>query len=123
MSESKENEISTALGFSIIIKNLPLKEMPLPHTKNRRAAHPKQKNTITNLDMHQVQQLQKINREALQKHKFHQERNMHMASMINRQKIATYEGELDRFEHARIKGPLSAEANTRLKELKVLLGK
>ena len=48
---------------------------------------------------------------------------MHMASMINRQKIATYEGELDRFEHARIKGPLSAEANTRLKELKVLLGK
>ena len=122
MSESKGKEISTALGFSIIIKNLPLKEMPLPHMKNKRA-QPRQKNTITNLDMHQVQQLQKINREALQKHKFHQERNMHMASMINRQKIATYEGELDRFEHARIKGPLSAEANARLKELKVLLGK
>ena len=48
---------------------------------------------------------------------------MHMASMINRQKIATYEGELDRFEHARIKGPLDTEANARLKELKTLLGK
>ena len=122
MSESKENEISTALGFSIIIKNLHVKEMPLPHMKYKRA-QPRQKNTITNLDMHQVQQLQKINREALQKHKFHQERNMHMTNMINRQKIATYEGELDRFEHARIKGPLNTEANARLKELKTLLGK
>ena len=88
-----------------------------------RKVQPRQKNLTTNLDMHQVQQLQNINHAAVKKHKFHQERNMHMASMINRQKIATYEGELDRFEHARIKGPLNAEANARLKELKVLLGK
>ena len=122
MSESKGNEISTALGFSIIIKNLPVKEMPLPHMKYRRA-QPRQKNLTTNLNMAQVQQLKHFNHAAMQKHKFHQEREVLMRNMINRQKIATYEGEMDRFQAARIKGPLSAEANARLNELKTLLGK
>ena len=122
MSESKENEISTALGFSIIIKNLHVKEMPLPHMKYRRA-QPRQKNLTTNLNMAQVQQLQHYNHDAMKRHKFHQEREVLMADIKRRQKISTYEGELDRFQHARIKGPLDREQNARLERLKTLIGK
>ena len=73
------------------------------------------------LNMLQIQQLQRINRQALSKHKFHQERNMHMQNIINRQRAATYESELARFEDARLKGPLSAESYARLERLKQML--
>ena len=122
MSESKENEISTVLGFSIIIKNLPVKEMPLPHTKYRKV-QPRQKNLTTNLNMAQVQQLKHFNHDAMKRHKFHQEREVLMANIKKKQRLSTYEGEMNRFEHARIKGPLSAEQNARLEQLKNLLGK
>ena len=79
--------------------------------------------TADRLDMRQIQQLQRINRQTLAKHKFHQERNMHMQSIIDRQKAATYQSELERFENARIKGPLSAESYNRLQQLKTILNK
>ena len=46
-----------------------------------------------------------------------------MDTIRREQRISTYEGERDRFEHARIHGPLSAEQNSRLERLKTLLGK
>ena len=77
--------------------------------------------TADRLDMRQIQQLQRINKQTLAKHKFHQERNMHMANIINRQKLATYENELSRFENARLKGPLSTESYARMERLKQML--
>ena len=75
------------------------------------------------LDMRQITQLQRINKQALAKHKFHQERNLHMQSIIQRQKNATYESELSRLENARVKGPLSAESYNRMSQLKALISK
>ena len=85
----------------------------------------RQKKTVTadRLDMRQIQLLQRINKQSMEKAKFHQERNMHMQSIINRQKQATYESELARFENARIKGPLSQESYNRLQQLKQVLNK
>ena len=104
--------------------------MPIPNKKYKRGAQPpkaprapKPVHTADKLDMRQVQQLQRINKEAMAKHKFHQERNQHMQNMINRQKAATFESELDRFEHARLQGPLTTESNARLERLKELLSK
>ena len=81
------------------------------------------KKTITAdpLDMRQIQLLQRINKQSLAKSKFHQERNLHMQSIINRQKAATYESELARLENARIKGPLSQESYNRMIELKAII--
>jgi len=84
----------------------------------------KQKSAVAGkLDMRMVQQLQRINKQALKKHKFQQERSMHMQNLANRQRNATYESELSRFENARLKGPLSTESYARLQELKELLKK
>ena len=77
--------------------------------------------TADRLDMRQIQQLQRMNRQSLAKEKFHQERNFHMQSIINRQKIATYESELSRFENARLKGRLSQESYNRMMQLKGLI--
>ena len=77
--------------------------------------------TADKLDMRQIQQLQRINRQSLAKAKFHQEKNMHIQSLIDRQKAATYESELARFENARVKGPLSQESYNRLQILKTML--
>ena len=71
----------------------------------------------------QVQQLQRINRDGMKRYKFHQEREVLMDTIRRKQRISTYEGEMNRFEAARIKGPLSAEQNARLEQLKTLLGK
>ena len=81
------------------------------------------KKTITadRLDMRQIQLLQRINKQSLAKSKFHQERSLHMQSIINRQKAATYESELARLENARIKGPLSQESYNRMMELKAII--
>ena len=96
--------------------------MTLPHTKFKKA-EPRRKNLTTNLNQAQVEQLQRFNHDAMKKHKFHQEREVLMANIKRKQKISTYEGERDRFEHARIHGPLSAEQNARLERLKTLIGK
>ena len=90
---------------------------------NYRKAQPRQKNLTTNLNMAQVQQLQHYNHDAMKRHKFHQEREVLMADIKRKQRISTYEGEMNRFEHARIHGPLGAEQNARLEQLKTLLGK
>ena len=81
------------------------------------------KKTITadRLDMRQIQLLQRINKQSLAKSKFHQERNLHIQSIINGQKAATYESELARLENARIKGPLSQESYNRMMELKAII--
>ena len=96
--------------------------MTLPHTKYRKA-QPRRKNLTTNLTQAQVEQLQRFNHDAIKKHKFHQEREVLVANIKRKQRISTYEGEMNRFEHARIKGSLSAEQNARLEQLKTLLGK
>ena len=85
----------------------------------------KKKKTVTadKLDMRQIQLLQRINKQSMEKAKFHQERNMHMQSIIDRQKAATYESELARFQQATIKGPLSQESYNRLQQLKSILNK
>ena len=77
--------------------------------------------TADRLDMRQIQLLQRINKQSLEKAKFHQERNLHMQSIINRQKAATYESELARLENARIKGPLSQESYNRMMTLKGII--
>ena len=96
--------------------------MTLPHTKYRKA-QPRRKNLTTNLTQQQVQQLKHFNQDAMKRHKFHQEREVLMDTIRRKQRISTYEGEMNRFEAARIKGPLSAEQNARLEQLKTLLGK
>ena len=79
--------------------------------------------TVDKLDMRMIQQLQRINKQALAKEKFHMERNMHMQNIANRQRSATYESELARFENARLKGPLNTESYARLEKLKEMLKK
>ena len=71
----------------------------------------------------QVQHLQRVNRDGMKRHKFHQEREVLMDTIRRKQRISTYEAERDRFEAARIKGPFSKEQNARLEQLKTLLGK
>ena len=71
--------------------------------------------------MRQIQQLQRINRQSMEKAKFIQDRNLHMQSIVDRQKAETYRNELARFENARIKGPLSQESYNRLQQLKAVL--
>ena len=83
----------------------------------------KKKIGVDKLDMRMIQQLQRINKQSMAKQKNHQERNVHMASIINRQKHATYESELARLENARIKGPLQTEAYNRMTHLKAILNK
>ena len=96
--------------------------MTLPHTKYRKA-EPRRKNLTTNLTQAQVEQLQRFNHDAMKKHKFHQEREVLMATIKKKQRLSTYEGEMNRFEAARLNGPLRAEANARLEQLKTLIGK
>ena len=79
--------------------------------------------TADRLDMRQIQQLQRMNKQSMAKAKYHHERNMHMSSIIDRQKAATYESELARFQNARIKGPLSQESYSRMSQLKAILNK
>ena len=85
----------------------------------------KRKKTVTadKLDMRQLQLLHHINKQSMEKAKFHQERNIHMQSIIDRQKAATYESELARLQQATIKGPLSQESYNRLQQLKSILNK
>ena len=111
--------------------------MTLPHVKYRNT-QPSRKsaywnpaaskaagnfNRLGTLNQHQVEQLARFNHDGMKRHKFHQEREVLMANIKRKQKISTYEGERDRFEHARIHGALSAEQNARLEQLKNLLGK
>ena len=98
--------------------------MTLPHTKYRKVP-PRQKNLTTNLSQQQVQQLKHFNHDAMKRHKFHQEREVLMANIRRKQRISTYEGEMNRFEHHRIHGnqELNREQNARLEQLKTLLGK
>ena len=77
----------------------------------------KKTHTADRLDMHQVQKLQRINKQALEKHKFHQGREQFMRKMIDRQKANTYEIERDRLRAAELKGPLSTEAYARKEKL------
>ena len=85
----------------------------------------KKKKTVTadGLDMKQIQLLQRINKQSIAKVKRNEERNLYMRSFIDRQRAATYESELARFEAARIKGPLSQESYNRLQQLKTILNK
>ena len=76
------------------------------------------------LDMRAIQQLQRINKQTLQKAKFHGERNQYMTNILNKQKQVTYESEYDRLEAQRVKsGRLGAEAHNRLQLLKALINK
>ena len=77
----------------------------------------KKTHTADRLDMHSIQKLQRINKQALEKHKFHQEREQFMRKMIDRQKANTYEIERDRLRAAELKGPLSTEAYARKERL------
>ena len=77
----------------------------------------KKTHTADRLDMHQLQKLQRINKQALDKHKFHQEKEQFMNKMIDRQKANTYEIERDRMRMAELKGPLSTEAYARKQKL------
>ena len=77
----------------------------------------KRKPKVDQLDMHQVQQLQRINKQALEKHKFHQERELFMQKMIDRQRAITFESERDRLRAAELKGPLATEAYARKQKL------
>ena len=109
-----------------------------PHMKHRKA-QPSRKvaywnaaskaragNLTTNLTQPQVEQLARFNHDGLKRHKFHQEREVLMANIKKKQRISTYEGELNRFEHHRIQHgnqALNREQNARLEQLKTLLGK
>ena len=74
------------------------------------------------LNMKMIQQLQRINKGALEKHKFYQERNQHLKDMIKKQKQSTYRSEYDRLEAQRVKsGALGVEAHNRLTLLKALI--
>ena len=77
----------------------------------------KKTHTADRLDMHQIQKLQRINKQALEKHKFHQEREAFMNKMIDRQKALTFESERDRLRAAELKGPLATEAYARKQKL------
>ena len=77
----------------------------------------KKTHTADRLDMHQIQKLQRINKQTLEKHKFHQEREAFMNKMIDRQKALTFESERDRLRAAELKGPLATEAYARKQKL------
>ena len=77
----------------------------------------KKTHTADRLNMHQIQALQRINKQALDKHKFHQEKVQFMSKMIDWQKANTYEIERDRLRAAELKGPLSTEAYARKERL------
>ena len=96
--------------------------MTLPHLKRRKAA-PRRLNRTNGLTQDQLEHLSRLNRDAVKKHRFHEESAMLMENLKRKQRISTYEGERDRFEMARIKGPLRREENARLGQLKTLLGK
>ena len=96
--------------------------MTLPHLKRRRHA-PRQQNLVTGLSHDKVEYLARLNRDAVKQYKHHQEKELLMNEIKRKQRMSTYEGERDRFEAARIKGPLSREQNARLGQLKTLLGK
>ena len=94
--------------------------MTLPRT---RKIPPRTKNLTTNLTQERVEHLQRLNRDGMKRYKMDQERAVLMDTIKRKQRISTYEGERDRFENARIKGPLNKEQNARLEQLKTLLGK
>ena len=96
--------------------------MTLPHLKRRRH-EPRRQNLTAGLTQDKVEYLARLNRDAMKKYKHHQETELLMNDIKRKQRISTYEGERDRFEAARIKGPLSREQNARLGQLKTLLGK
>ena len=96
--------------------------MTLPHLKRRKAA-PRRLNRTNGLTQDQLEHLSRLHRDAVKKHRFHEESALLRENLQRKQRISTYEGERDRFEMARIKGPLSREQNARLEQLKTLLGK
>ena len=114
--------------------------MTLPHVKYRNT-QPSRKsaywnpaaskaagnfNRLGTLNQHQVEQLARFNHDGMKRHKFHQEREVLMANIKRRQKISTYEGEMNRLDHHRIQygnQALNREQNARLEQLKTLLGK
>ena len=75
------------------------------------------------LDQRALHQLQRINMQSMKKYKWHQEKNLHMASIISKQKHSNFESEYDKLQGATIKGPLAAESYNRLQQLKNLLNK
>ena len=93
------------------------------HWPGRQAIDNPQKNLTTGLSPRKVEYLARIHRDAIKQYKHHQERELLMNDIKRKQRLSTYEGERDRFEAARIKGPLNREHNARLGQLKTLLGK
>ena len=75
------------------------------------------------LTQDKIEHLARLNRDAVKNYRFHEESAMLRENLKRKQRISTYEGERDRFEMARIKGPLRREENARLGQLKTLLGK
>ena len=75
------------------------------------------------IDHRMLHQLQRINMQSMKKYKFHQEKNIHMASIISKQKHSNFESEYDKLQGATIKGPLAVESYNRLQQLKNLLNK
>ena len=96
--------------------------MTLPHLKRRKAA-PRRLNRTNGLTQDQLEHLSRLNRDAVKQHRFHEESALLMENLKRKQRISTYEGERDRFEMARLKGPRRREENARLGQLKTLLGK
>ena len=94
--------------------------MTLPRT---RKIPPRKKNLTTGLSQERVEHLMRLNRDGMKRYKRDQEREVLMDTIKRKQRISTYEGERDRFEHARIHGVLNKEQNARLEQLKTLLGK
>ena len=77
----------------------------------------KRKPKVDQLDMHQVQKLQRINKQAFEKHKFHQEKEKFLTQMLDKQRALTFESERDRLRAAELKGPLATEAYARKQKL------
>ena len=96
--------------------------MTLPHVKRKKAVPKRQPRTM-GFTQDQLAHLSRINRDAVKEHRFHEESALLRENLKRKQRISTYEGERDRFEMARIKGPLRREENARLGQLKTLLGK
>ena len=96
--------------------------MTLPHLKHKKKAAPKRQ-ALFGLTPDSIAHLARLNRDAVKNYKFHEESAMLRENLKRKQRISTYEGERDRFEMARLKGPLRREENARLEQLKTLLGK
>ena len=75
------------------------------------------------MDHRALHQLQRINMQSMKKYKFHQEKNLHMAEIIRKQKHSNFESEYDKLQGSTIKGPLAVESYNRLQQLKNLLNK